>query len=282
MTNRLVDAGQAGINQWVTSGGFQVTRRPTVSDLRGTYLTSRSGERLIINHSWPGQDYGVSVQGYENNLGLGKLTLDVGPGSTFNFRSASNRPAALYVDYLELKNRGTNYNEPLVFNIDPNLTIYFANANVAAEKLDGGARGRIRWVRDYTGPLSSTNIIYPSGSNYTFNLALVSSPDIDSDGDGIPNSSDPTPIFVEESVALTVAMLHNEEKGYRKAVLTWNSLAYATNFLEYKPALASPQWLTLTNFVSGGITQPVSILDDVPASGSRLYRVRVQPNRSKR
>src|SRR5205085_10890000 len=97
---------------------------------------------------------------------------------------------ALYVDYLELDNFATNYN--LAFDISPDLTIYFANSNIDPFKLDHSTSGRLRWVSDFAGPLSSTNVSYPPSpahplttNSYLFNIALVRSKDLDSDGDGI-------------------------------------------------------------------------------------------------
>ena len=82
----------------------------------------------------------------------GKLTFDGGDRSLFRF-SGPGTNNALYVDYIEMLNGATNFNS--LFTNAPNLTIYFANANVPVSKLDGAAAGRFRWVQSFTGPLRS-------------------------------------------------------------------------------------------------------------------------------
>jgi hypothetical protein len=219
---------------------------------------------------------GAVAAGFTNNLALGKLILDGGSNSLFRFFGQGTNNA-LYVDYLELHNFATNFNALLT--IAPNLTIYFANANMPAERLDGAVGGRLRWVSSYTGPLSSTNITYHTppnaGNTYTFNIALVTSNDLDSDGDGIVNADDDEPIYVAGSAALSVRLAGAAE---RSVELGWNALSYSSNFLEFKASAGSADWQVLTNFHMGPLTWPVTILDPVTTSNaSRVYRLRVDP-----
>jgi hypothetical protein len=282
VTNRLVDSGVGATNLWNVTGGFQFLRRPrTASDLLGTYLRSTVRPLGQSSHTWAATNLGSSAAGFTNNLALGKLTLDGGSNSLFRFSGvgASN---ALYVDFIELQDVPfdrllnaslTAFNA--LFAINPNLTIYFANANVPVGKLNGAANGRFRWVQTYTGPLSSTNITYPSGNTYTFNIALVTSNDLDSDGDGLVNSEDPTPVYVAESAVLSVSLAAAPQ---RCVELGWTALAYSSNFVEFKASAGAPSWLVLTNFKMGGLTWPVSVMDPVPTNGSsRVYRLRVDP-----
>jgi hypothetical protein len=281
VTNRLTDGGPAATNQWSVSSGFQLLRRPPTSDLLGTHLRSTLPARRQAEHVWAATNLGVSAAGFTNNLALGKLTLNGGSNCLFRFAGvgASN---ALYVDFIELQDVPFDrlLNASLsafnaLFAINPNLTIYFANANVPVGKLNGAANGRFRWVQTYTGPLSSTNITYPSGNTYTFNIALVTSNDLDSDGDGIVNSEDPTPVYVAESAVLSVSLAALPE---RCVELGWTALAYSSNFVEFKASAGAPSWLVLTNFKMGGLTWPVSVMDPVPTNGSsRVYRLRVDP-----
>src|ERR1043166_3063442 len=172
VTNSLRDSGLIQTNHWTTSSGFDMLTRPNSSDLMGTYLQSRRGPFQVASHTWCAENRGVSIMGYSNNLALGKLTLDGGNNSLFRFAApAGQSDKALYVDYLELLNHATNYNTGAL-DIASNLTIYFANANLNPVKLDGSNGGRLRWIQSFTGPLSSTNITYPSGKVYTFNSAL--------------------------------------------------------------------------------------------------------------
>jgi len=200
VTNSLVDGGSNGLGDWTCTAGFEMRRRPNTSDLLGTTLRTASAPNRRVNHVWAGIDRGTNLSGFSNNLALGKLVIDAGARSLMQFRPASGSNA-LYVDYIELLNHATNssgggnINES-AFSIDPRLTIYFANCNIEADKLDGAANGRFRWIPSYTGRLSSTNITYPSGTNYTFNTALVISHVADSDNDGCANFEDSTPIPV--------------------------------------------------------------------------------------
>jgi hypothetical protein len=229
-----------------------------------------------VDHFCAANDLGATPAGFVNNLALGKLILDGGSNSLFRFfgTGANN---ALYVDYLELDNFATNYNTTLA--IAANFNIYFANANVPATKLDGAVAGRLHWVQDFTGPLSSTNITYfftnglvVTSNTYTFNLALVTDKNLDSDFDGIINPDDPTPIFVAQNAQLKVSLAPQPSRAVQ---LDWTALAYSSNFVEFKTG-ASGAWRPLTNFLHGDATSPVRVLDAVPTNGAaRVYRLRL-------
>ncbi len=274
VTNRLADSGTEATNFWNVFGGFQALRRPASSDLLGTHVRSSCPFFGLSDHSWAGVDMGVDASGFTNNLALGKLTFDGAQGSLFRFFpvGAAN---ALYVDYIELLNDATNYNS--AFSISPNFTIYFANANVPVTKLHGAAGGRFQWVSSFAGPLSSTNITYHTppnaGSNFVFNIALVTDNDLDSDGDGLVNSQDDEPIYVPGSAMLSVAMASGPSPC---VLLTWNALAYSSNYLEFKASTTATQWNTLTNFHMGPFTWPVMVDDPISTNGEmRVYRIRV-------
>ncbi len=274
VTNRLVDSGPSAINHWKGTGGFQMLTRPAASDLIGTYLSSvATAYNQESFHTWCAQDLGVTVNGYSNNLGLGKLTLDGSTNSLFHFSPPLGQTGkALYVDYLELLNFNTNYN--LSLDISPDFTIYFANANLDPQKLDVSNGGRLRWVRDFTGPLSSTNITYPSGRTYTFNLALAQSRDLDSDGDGIVNADDPTPFPEPNSVGLSIVM---SKTAPHTVLLSWHAKAHSTSLLEYVSSPAGTNWQVLTNIINGPAPALLSAQDPSPASTKRFYRVNVNP-----
>ena len=139
-------------------------------------------------------------------------------------------------------------------------------------KLDGSNGGRLRWVPSFLGPLSSTNITYPSGRTYAFNAALCESPDLDSDGDGLVNAIDPTPIFVGESIALSASMVHTPAP---KVQFTWHSMAGCTNRLEYVSSPSATNWRMLTNIITGPTSGMLQAQDAMPVTGQRFYRVRI-------
>ena len=278
ISNSLVDSGEDALNQWEVTSGFSALQRPDTSDMLDVHIRSTVEPFRQALHTWAGADVGAVPSGYDNNMAIGKLTLDGGQNAFFRF-SAVGDSNALYVDYIELVNSATNSDGSIngnFFSIDPNFTIYFANANVSAFKLQEVTGGRFTWVSDFTGPLSSTNLFYAStGETNTFNIALVTSKDFDSDGDGIVNADDPEPITVPAQVVLSIGSVSDPEPG---VMLSWNALAYSSNFLEFKPMTDSGDWQVLTNFVHGEFTSPVTVLDPSPANvSSRTYRLRVVP-----
>jgi hypothetical protein len=274
VTNVLDDEGPGAVNQWSATAGFEVRRLPATSDLIGTWLRTTVPANLASSHTWPAAEGGLSVNGYSNNLALGKLTVDAGNAfSLATFASASGGPGAMYVDYVELLNFATNANT--AFAIDPNFTIYFANASVPVEKLDGAAGGRFRWVYEFAGPLSTTNMFYPSDGNfYQFNIARVTSRDLDSDWDGIPNAEDPEPIPVPSMVPIAATLI---EGTPRRVMLSWSALPFSTSYIEYKESLTAPAWQTLTNHVQGEFPASVQIYDSTASGRQRIYRLRLVP-----
>jgi hypothetical protein len=169
----------------------------------------------------------------------------------FRFDGATTSNA-LYVDDLELRDYATNFNGSQVYALDigPNMVIYYAQAMVngvsVAEKLNGLNGNRLRWVAAYAGHFSSTNIVYPNGTtNGPFNAALAQSTTIDSNGNGIPNGSDPTPFFVSSQVNFTLTLTNRPPLSVR---LQWATIPLATNYIYYKTNLLSTNWLPLTTF----------------------------------
>jgi hypothetical protein len=218
----------------------------------------------------------------------------LGASSSFQFKGTgvSN---ALYVDDLDLRDYavifdGTHVNA-LAFNT--NLVIYYANATIAggasvAEKLNHLNGNHLRWVPMYIGYFSSTYIVYTNAdgtitTNGPFNAGLAQSTTIDSNGNGIPNGSDPTPFFVSSEVNLKLT-LNNPPLTAR---LTWDSIPSATNTVYYRTNLVLGNWLPLTTNISpslvppaGGwpITNTITIAVTNNPSVPHFYRVRVDPN----
>lgn len=280
ISDNLTDGGPGSSNHWAASAGFRMPIDPANGNLLGTHLTSLARDNSqIVTHTWAGDDVGATPAGFENNLALMKLTLDGAPNTRFVFTNSTGKSSsAIYVDYLELLNNATNYNDSRVLDIRSGVKIYFANANLPPEKLDQSPfGGRLIWVRDYAGPLSGTNIVYPSppyppGTVVRANIALATSKDIDSDADGIVNVDDPDPFFISSSVGLTISA-NTEGDAY----LSWNALGKATNILECTANVGGTSWTTVTNFVQGDYTTRVTIRDSLSNDGQRVYRVRVLP-----
>jgi hypothetical protein len=294
-TNSLGDFGGTTTNDWYVTSGMRISRLPaTVGDFLGTRLHSYAGSLIASSIIWPGQNRGATAAGFQNNLALGRLVLEGVGGNLFRFRSATTNNA-LYVDYLELRGNAVDYNFAL--GVDPDFTIYFADSNIDPAKLDNVSGGRLRWVSSFTGPQSSTNLVYRNGATYTFNAGVVRSRELDSDGDGWVNDEDCTPLIPpgeEANTALWYGRLcpgdgapppppvatrgdmglvirHNRAG---EVLLTWLSPAGSTNRLEYNDSLGRGAWLSLTNFINGPVNARVTVKD---AAGAplRVYRVRV-------
>ncbi|HEV2390903.1 MAG TPA: hypothetical protein VG146_00930 [Verrucomicrobiae bacterium] len=277
VSGAMTDGGPFNGNQWFAGNGFSLHQKPATGDLLGTIVFSSAPDFAETLNYWAGEDRGASPSGYLNNGAVGQLMLFGGTNSAFHF-IATGAQNALYVDVLTLSgsaiNRDAAGNFPNL-DIDPNMTVYFADALVngqsIAEKLNGKNGGRLVWVSSYAGAYSSTNITYPSGITYTFNRALVQSCTIDSNGNGIPNCIDPAPIPVPGQLNLSVMATNSP----RANVLTWQTLANSTNYVFYKTSLAGANWQLLTNFVFGPIAGKATVLDATAAS-SRYYRVRIE------
>lgn len=291
VTNLLTDTGVTSSNFWLvgsTNGnggaGFILTNKPLTGDLLGTTISNYVPAIKAVANVWAGQDRGVSAAGYTNNVALGRLILDaLSSSSQFKFSGigASN---ALYVDYLELRDSATNFDGSgnlSVLNLNTNFVIYYAQAMMngfsVAEKINHKNGNRLRWVPMYAGYFSSTNLVYTNGASITtntFNAALVQSQNIDSDGDGTVNASDPTPIFVPSSLnfSLTVTNLPP-----LTALIKWQTLAGSTNTLYYRTNLTAANWLVLTNFVAPS-SSPVTVFDPVNLTIPHFYRIQLNPN----
>jgi hypothetical protein len=180
-------------NLWQVTDGFSLPVKPASGDLFGTQIkTIAANEGQTIDHVWAGQDLGPAVAGFFNNEVIGHLILDrTAADATLEF-SAAGRKNAMYVDYLEFQDLAfSDYHHGLV--VDPNFTIYFANANVDPDKLQK-VYSNIVWVSQFAGPNSTTKVEYLGGSNCLMNTALASSSTISSDYSGIVNLENPHPL----------------------------------------------------------------------------------------
>ncbi|MCF7669357.1 MAG: hypothetical protein K9N48_06240 [Verrucomicrobia bacterium] len=271
VTNRLADGGPGAMNEWTCSSGFRMLKTPESGSLLGTRLTTSARKYDFVSHQWSAKDKGATAAGFEDNAAIGRLIITGASPSYMTFSGAGTNNA-LYVDYLELRNYATNYASAL--NIDSNMKIYFAAANLPVEELDGKLDGRLRWVKDYAGPNSSTNVVLADGRIVTVNLGLRQSPTIDSDADGTPNAYDVMPFegIVLKSVAVT-------NKPPMTAEVTWNAAAETVYRIDYATNMISPEWQFLKYFTNSAATNRVVTVEDnqIDDSRTRFYRVSYQP-----
>jgi hypothetical protein len=241
-------------NLWQVSAGFSLTTKPLNGDLFATEIKSVAAKfKQVSLHVWAGADRGPTLRGFSNNMVIGHLLLDrEDPTAGMRFSPvAVGKTNALYVDYLELANYSySDYHNGI--QIDPNFTIYFANANVDPSKLHQ-AFPNIVWVPQFAGPNSSAYIPYKGGSNTYINAALKNSSTIDTDLDGTPNSADPFPLDnpilgpVPSPATATSVVLSVTNGG----VLAIWAVGQGTNFLSTN---GGRKYTALTNSAPIGLT----------------------------
>jgi hypothetical protein len=259
VTNTISDTGVANGNNWFVGGsagvGFSLSIRPSGGDLLGTTITNQAPTNKIVANIWSARDVGTSTAGFTNNQALGRLILDglgtfpQGGGFKFSGISASN---AIYVDYLELQDAATNQDVAgnlTALSFSTNLVIYYAAAYQygvpISEKINHKNGDHLRWIPAYTGYFSSTNLVYPPGITNIVNATLIASTSIDSDGDGIVNANDSTPLLVPEQVNFTATVTNRPPLSIK---VQWVTIPNATNFIYYRTNLAAGAWLPFTNF----------------------------------
>jgi hypothetical protein len=327
-TNLLTDNGVNSANFWSLGAnnpsygylqGLVLPLLPPTGDLLGTTITNNAGANTTtINNTWAGQDRGYSTTGYKNNVAIGQLVLDAQTNTTqfhFSGTSTDGTTNAIYVDCLQLLDYAgyayqNNANLPAL-NFDDNLVIYYAQALTTggisvAKKINHFNNDHLRWMPTYAGHFSSTNIIYPDGTTNTINVALATAPDLDSDRDGNPNVSDPTPVLVPSQLSFNLTLTNNPSKSIK---LGWRTIPLAGNYIYYNTDLTTTNWLPFTNFDNyyygtgtavtnaahtnyfvspqpyvGGVTpsdnwEATNVwIYDVPTNAAYFYRITVQPN----
>jgi hypothetical protein len=276
VTNSLL----AGVNNWTVQNGFNFWVKPATSDLLGTTITDVGFAFTEVDHNWPGSDLGATVTGFTNNLALGMLVLNGSDSTKFTFIGTGGNNA-LYVDRLELQNGAGQFDaQGNLTQVDLNagMKIYYAQATVngasVAEFLNGKNGGRLQWVSSYAGTFSGTNLVYPDGTTNFLNAALVTSCNLDSDGDGIPNCVDPTPVFIPQLGLLAARLVSSPAPAL---ALSWVTTAGATNKLYSAAAPHASSWQLVTNVLSPmSATSPFTNEVRMPlGAGGQFYRVEV-------
>jgi hypothetical protein len=283
--------GNLFYSQGGTLVGLDMPIKPASGDLLGTtiYLLTPPPNKSVKD-TWAGLNFGASPNGYSDNEAIGQLILDVTtPNGSMNFTGVATNGTtnAIYVDKLELLDyasyaNGEGNQAIPTLNFNTNLVIYYADA-VASSSTSGGTltdvsyllnnsnKGHLVWVPQYIGYFSSTNIVYSNGTTNTLNIGLVSSPFLDSNGNGIPNNQDPNPLFVSSEI--NFMQISNE--------LIWDSIPSATNTVLSSPDMST--WTIYTNFVSPSTPLPADewpITNTLIVPASNFYRVGVTPDNS--
>lgn len=272
VTNSLSDSGADAQNSWICQDGFHVVRKPMFGDLLGTLIRTAAPRFADVPHTWAGENRGDTAAGFSNNLAVGRLSLDAELLGLLSFHGVGPSNA-LYVDRLELSQAVAADLESHVA-VDDDFVIYFADASLPVEELDGRLNGRLRWVKDFAGPNSSVDVLLLNGQTIQVNRALRNSLIIDSDGDGVANGLDFYPFDAAVWASLSLTSL----SGSSAPMLSWNSAPQTVYVLEYTTDLNAGSWQPLATYTN---TAPapgtISVVDSNLLSGDRqrFYRVRL-------
>jgi hypothetical protein len=267
---------------WISGNGINLLHPVAQGSLLATTVSNTAPASRFVPITWAAADQGPTPAGFANNAAIGRLILDGDIGSGYSFHAAGGANA-LYIDQLELRDFvATNVDSLgnfLSLTCDPNMKVYFgqalANGMSIAEKLPLVNNGCFFWVSNYnTGFFSSTNVIYPDGSTNRLNTALVTSCDIDSNGNGIPNCSDPAPIPILSPGGLALSVTFTNQPS-AAAVVSWTVFPLTANSLFAASSPNSTNWQLVTNFVyQGSLPNRVTVTDLVKTNAPRFYRVR--------
>ena len=270
-TNFLGDNGVT--NQFYVNDGFRLLTHPNKGDLMATHITSVAPNFQNRFHTWAGEDRGATASGFANNTAIQQLTLFGGTNSVFFFQGATTSNA-LYVNYLEFQGSTTNTNGVHIsstLNINPNLTIYFADSNVPEDKLTNAFPGRLIWVDSSitAGPMVAVPSIYGQTVNISTRAAqLMLAPGGDADGDGIENERDPSPLS-----GFTVSNVTVLNLPPLTAFIKWQAKTGVTYTIEYRDSLSTANWSTLYS-ITAQENKEITAIDVPPNGGQRYYRVR--------
>lgn len=304
-TNSLTDNGPDSGNLWIAGKGIHVLQKPAFGDLLGTRIDLTTPRFALIENVWPATAPAANVvDGFNNNLALGHLFMEIELNGTLSFKGieGDGAPNALFVDFLEIgPNLAADFDGGLEFGATPandtdeGLTIYFANSNLPIEgnnglvkrfggdleMVDGSVRqvggNKLVWVPQFAGANSSTDVLRLSGETVQMNTALRESVVFDSDGDGLVNRDDFYPLDVRkveisEPFPVSVSFV----SGSSTALLEWEAVAGATYVIEFTENLgAAENWQVLDTVEAD--SDGTQIYEDPVVDGSttRYYRLRV-------
>jgi hypothetical protein len=241
-------------NFWQVTDGFNLPVEPASGDLFGTQITTIATNTTLAKNIWAGRgDYTNVVDGFTNNVVIGRLTLSwQSPHATNRFSGAGTNNG-MYVDYLEfdtssnsLYGPGTGYSYKGGLVIDTNLTIYFADCNFPIEKVTAAYPGRLVWVSNFWGPNST--VLVTNGSD-TNQVCLVSDAVVKSQDPRWPGDNNPYPLnpggawyygpsnecpavtitYEPPPKSLAVSLAAYTNQSFALAKGTYNGLFYDTN-----------------------------------------------------
>ncbi len=271
LANSVSDGGR-GASNLISCQGFQLLAKPKTGDLFGTTVESVAPLFLAVPHVWAGENRGPTRAGFTNNVTLGRLVLKTALDSLHSFAGPTTNNA-LYVDFLEIQGPGTNDVESAL-EIRPGFTLYFADSNLAADRLNGKSGGRLVWVKDFVGPNSVTSVLVGGADRVVLmNRALRLSTTIDTDGDGVVNAEDPSPR--DDMNQPPMVLRDITVSGSPPTVsFSWEANPKSVYRVEYATSLINPDWRLLLNYTNSSSSSEAAIVKDLAiGEQQRFYRV---------
>jgi len=284
VTDILTDSGEVQDNTWVVHNGFEMTPVHPLGDLLGTEIRSFASRLSFVDHIWSSVDRGATNTGFIDNSAIGRLRLEGDVNSVFQFVPAGEN-SAIYLDVLEIQGLQASSIRDFTNRVKLQMNVYYGNIestnfNLTAERLNKvlgpDAPFNFYWVTNWAGPNSGVDVpLTENGPVVRMNRALRESPNIDSDGDGLPNLYDQFPL-TPDPLQITSASVNISQADLS---IKFNAQSNAKYVIESTTNLSAPDWQPITGILqtspSGGI---MSITDQVRAGApQRYYRVRKAP-----
>ncbi len=288
----LTDPGETGFpNFFYTTNGFELRSAGTTGDLLNTIISSTAESDRSISHLWAGNDLGSLSLGYDNNVAVGKLSLNGDINSQIHFDGLQDGSHyALYIDSLEVNGAALDTPEGMLENlfIGENITLYVAelvcptNPDITAEMLfeDDGTEGKIYgagkmvWVRNFAGLFGGTDALVSANlAPIRVNRTLRNSLRIDTDADGIPNGLQQFPF---KPITIGGLSLNPDNNQFE---VTFYGAGGMTYDLQFKRDIASNDWVTVDRkTVPGQGRKPVVLTDPTTTADQiRMYRIVYAP-----
>ncbi len=276
VTESLTDGGPLAPSLISSQYGVQVDKKPVQSDLRGTTVEINVPSYSRASSVWAASDLGKSIQGFTNNLALGNLNLEIRSGGVALFEGPDARNA-IYVEKLSLGSRilATLTNSVPSddgISLSEGFTLYFSSTstNTTPAVLDGivtPGGGKLVYL-----PLASGLVSVVNGDGRTVEVPQVVrySAVLDSDGDGIPNSTDSSPFDV-----VVVGSTKLVGTPAREIEVQWDATPGQSYEIQATKDLGAGRWVsvkTLTN--SSAKAERMSVRDPIdPSEVFKAYRV---------
>ncbi|HYE31426.1 MAG TPA: hypothetical protein VEH27_08365 [Methylomirabilota bacterium] len=261
-------------NDWIAEG-VQLVRRPGAGDLMGSRITLRLPNFGLSENFWAStRNVGASPEGFVENLAIGNLVLEGGTGSLYVFQSTDGGPTAIYVDVLEIS-EGVAADLEGSISIAQNVEIIFADVRgvdldtLLNTQFPGG--GRFRWVPGFSSARSGVDVTLESGETVRMNRLLSESRTEDSDGDGIVNADDETPL----GSGTSITGLSYSRVG-SSFTFKWKAPARSTVYLESTTNPRGGNWEIVKRYQNDFLRTREMTSDPLPTGGTRqYYRIRV-------